>query len=97
MKRTRKGRGSVARQICRWLLLDALLIGVGLVVFALFHHVLPSVGVVVVDSAVESELGPGFAQALDGLQLSATPTPLPTPAPTPSPTPSPTPAPTPTP
>jgi len=75
-RKPQKRRGAFGR-VVKALLLDIALVGLGLCVFALFHHVLPSVGVVVVDERTESEVDPALAQALGdlGLRSSATATP----------------------
>jgi len=82
-RKPQKKRGTFAR-VARALLLDIVLIGLGLCVFALFHHVLPTVGVIVVDERNASEIDPGFAEALGGLNIgtAATQAPAITPEPT---------------
>ncbi len=74
----RKSKRSAAGRVLRALLLDIVLIGVGLLVFALFHHVLPQQGVLVVDRSVESEVDPALEEALGNLGIGPV-----TPAPTP--------------
>lgn len=61
----------MAGRVIRGLLLDIVLIGVGLCVFALFHHVLPSAGILVTDNRVESEIDPELEQALGEMHLEA--------------------------
>lgn len=67
-RKPQKKRGAFAR-VAKALLLDIVLIGLGLCVFALFHHVLPTVGVIVVDERSESTVDPSLADALSGLGL----------------------------
>lgn len=70
MAKRPKKKGAAGR-VLKWLALDIALIGVALCVFALFHHVLPSVGVIVVDTRTHSELDPALAQSLGMLDLNA--------------------------
>lgn len=69
MTRKPKKGASAAKRVIKGLLLDIVLIGIGLCVFALFHHVLPSVGVIVVDERTQSEVDPALAEALGALEL----------------------------
>ena len=80
MARKPRKKGAAGR-VLKWLALDIALIGVALCVFALFHHVLPSVGVIVIDPFVQSELDPDFAQTLGSLDLNAATQTQPTAAP----------------
>lgn len=88
-------RRSAFARVLLSLLVDILCIGVGLCVFALFHHVLPMQGILVVDTRVEGSVDPELANALEGLSFATlVPASSPTPAPTPTPTAKPTSVPT---
>lgn len=67
-----KKEAGVCGRVVRALLLDVVLIAIGLCVFALFHHVLPSAGILVQDDRVESEVDPLFGEALGDLKLDQT-------------------------
>ena len=93
----KKGRPTAAGRVARALLIDFVCIGLGLCLFALFHHVLPMwYGIQLFGTERASEVDPTLAEHLSGFKLDAvvTQAPAETPAPEETPVPAVTPEPT---